>query len=305
MMENHDDYNVMIQLMIDDELTGQEREDLISHLNICASCQKKLKEEQAFSERVRSARPQMAAPAALRQKILRNINSSSSRWTPDSVVQERSLVRAYWGQLAAAAMFLIAIGAVLSISYLRRESRAMRFVEAAVAEHRISGNGRSLDVESTSPEVVAAWFAPRVSFPFRMANEGIAADDRAKYTLVGGRLVAFGGQPAALVEFRFQNHRVTLLVSSEKLATAMGGTVTRSAGLRLHARDMGGLHIATWVNKGLTYALISPVAMGNSSSCSSCHRESPNATTMNSSSDTFLHTQPLSEISANRVQFLN
>jgi anti-sigma factor RsiW len=230
------------------------------------------------------------APAALREKILSNIDNSTNRSVPS-----------YWRPLAAAAMFLVAVGLVLSISYLRQESRAMSFVGTAIAEHRISGNDRSLDVESNSPEVVAAWFAQRVSFPFRVPNEGIAADDRAKYTLVGGRLVTFGGEPAALVEFRMQNNHISLLITSEKLATATGGTVTRSGGLRFHASDRGELHVATWNNKGLTYALISSVAMGSSRSCSSCHRDSPAATTtMKSPHDTFLHRQPLPEISGNQ-----
>jgi anti-sigma factor RsiW len=301
-MNNHDDYSVMIQLMIDDELTGQEREDLVSHLNDCASCQEELQEAKALSAIVRGARPQVEAPAALREKILSHMSDPTNRSTSDPLVQKRSALRAYWRPLAAAAMFLVAIGVVLSLSYLRRESRAMSFVEAAIAEHRISGNGRSLEVESSSPEVVAAWFAQRVSFPFRMPNAGIAADDRAKYTLAGGRLVKFGGEPAALVEFRMPNNRISLLVSSDKLASATGGKVTRSDGLSFHAEDVGEFHVATWDNKGLSYALISSIAMASSRSCSSCHRDSPAATAaLKSSHDTFLRAQPLPEISANQV----
>jgi hypothetical protein len=37
---------------------------------------------------------------------------------------------------------------------------------------------------------------------------------------------------------------------------------------------LGDLHVATWDNKGLTYALVSKVSMGNSQACSSCHRDS-------------------------------
>jgi len=133
-------------------------------------------------------------------------------------------------------------------------------------------------------------------------NAGIAADDRAKYTLAGGRLVKFGGEPAALVEFRMPNSRISLLVSSDKLASATGGKVTRSDGLSFHAEDVGEFHVATWDNKGLTYALISSIAMASSRSCSSCHRDSPAATAaMKSSHDTFLRAHPLPEISANQV----
>ena len=103
-------------------------------------------------------------------------------------------------------MFLVAVSSVLFISQLQRESRARSFVDAAVAEHRGSGEGGPLDVHSSSPDVVATWFAQRVSFPFRIPNAGIASDDRAKYTLAGGRLVKFGGEPAALLEFRMPDN---------------------------------------------------------------------------------------------------
>lgn len=190
------------------------------------------------------------------------------------------------------------------MSHLRRELRAGNFVDAAIAEHCGSGYGRPLDVQSSSPDVVAAWFAQRVSFPFRMPNAGIAADDRAKYTLAGGRLVKFGEEPAALLEFRMPNNRISLLVSSDKLAAATGGKVTRSAGLRFHARDLGELHVATWDNKGLTYALISSVAMGSNRPCSTCHRDSPAATaTLKRSHEGFWNAQPLPEISANQESF--
>ncbi|MCU1252756.1 MAG: hypothetical protein JWQ49_5785 [Edaphobacter sp.] len=290
----NDDYSIMIQLFIDDELKGQEREDLISHLNDCARCQEELEEAKAFSARVRGARPQVEAPQALREKILSHMSDPTNRATSDPPAQKRFAVRPYRWPLAAAATFLVAVSSVLSISHLRRESRAKSFVDAAVAEHHGSGEGRPLEVQSSLPDVVAAWFAQRVSFPFRMPNAGIAADDRAKYTLAGGRLVKFGGEPAALLEFRMANNRISLLVSSDKLAAATGGKVTRSAGLSFHARDLGELHVATWDNKGLTYALISSVAMGSSRSCFSCHRDSPASTaTLKRSQERFWHTQPL------------
>ena len=300
-MKNDDDYSIMIQLFIDDELKGQEREYLICHLKDCASCQEELEEAKVFSTRVRGARPKIEAPPALCKKILSQMSNPINQATSNLLVQKRSAVRPHWRPLAAAATLLIAVGGVLFTSHLRRELRAGNFVDAAVAEHRGSGDGRPLDVQSSSPDVVATWFAQRVSFPFRMPNAGIAADDRAKYILAGGRLVKFGGEPAALLEFRMPNNRISLLVSSDKLTAATGGKVTRSAGLSFHAKDLGELHVATWDNKGLTYALVFSVAMGSNRSCSTCHRDSPAATdTLKRSHERFWNAQPLPEISANQ-----
>jgi len=127
-MINHDDYSIMIQLFIDDELKGQEREDLISHLNDCASCQEELEEAKVFSARVRGARPRIEAPPALREKILSHMSNPAKQATSYPPVQKGSAVRPYWRPLAAAAILLIAVGGVLSISYLRREARAESFV---------------------------------------------------------------------------------------------------------------------------------------------------------------------------------
>jgi anti-sigma factor RsiW len=300
-MRNHDDYSVMIQLFIDDELPAEQREDLASHLKVCASCQKELDEAKALSVKVRESRPRIEAPTALRERILSQMSDSVDQSTTYPLILKKIRVQSFWRPLAVAAMFCIAVSGVLSFFYSQRESRARSFVNTAVAEHRAFDNGRPLEVHSNSPQVVTAWFAERVSFPFRIPNAGIATDDRANYTLTGGRLVKFAGEPAALLEFQMPNNRISLLISSNKLSAAAGGKVTYADGLRFHARDLGDLHVATWDNKGLTYALISSVAMGSSRSCTTCHRDSPDSTaTLENSHASFWHAEPLSVIIANQ-----
>jgi anti-sigma factor RsiW len=284
-MKDHQDYKNTIQLLVDDEITGQEREDLLSHIESCADCRQIWEEERALSRQIRDSRPQIQVPAALRERIEKEIADFSKResnsYSIDSAkaYSKKSSTYSYWKPLAAAAVFCIVVGGMLSFSYWRRQDRAMRFVEAAIADHSKSADDALLDVSSDSPQVVSSWFSQRVSFPFRMPNAGIASDDRAKYKLVGGRLVDFGGEPAALLVFRVGNNRISLLVASDKLAKATGGKVSLSEGLTFHARDIDNLHIATWNNKGLTYALVSSLVMGNGSSCSRCHNASPSGMT--------------------------
>jgi anti-sigma factor RsiW len=274
-MKSHEDYDTMIQLFIDDELPEGEREEFLAHFKNCGDCQKILEEAKAFSETVRRARPQVQAPAALRARVLNQMDRRThNKAGLTALTQIQAAVRLYWRPLSMAAMLCIVVGGGLSISHFRRVSLANDFIRSAVANHRKFEVETSLDITSSSPQEVSSWFAQRVSFPFRMPNAGIASDDRAKYKLMGGRLVDFGGQRAALVVFQMPNNRISLLVSSDKLAKAMGGKITQSSGLRFHARDMNELHIATWDNKGLTYALVSSVAMGSSGSCSTCHRSS-------------------------------
>ena len=266
---------------MDNELSDREREDLLEHLEGCVDCQQALKDTEAVSIRVRQARPRIVASAALRQRVLKELNTPANNiisiagaaTARTAMTRLSSLL--HWKPLAvAAAILAIAVGASLSIPVLQRAYRAKRFIDAAVADYRSSADDSSLDVRSSSPDVVAAWFAQRVSFPFRIPNEGIASDDRAQYTLAGGRLVDFGGERAALLVFRLPHDRISLLVSSDRLAKATGGQIVRSGELSFHAKELGDLHVATWDNKGLTYALVSKVIMGNGQSCSTCHRAS-------------------------------
>jgi anti-sigma factor RsiW len=279
-MKTHDEYITLIQLFVDNELADGEREDLLDHLKGCVVCQQALEDTKAVSDRVRRARPHIVASAALRQRVLKELNTpannivSTARAATARTAMQRPSRLFHWKPLAVAAILCIAVGGALSIPVLQRAARAKRFIDVAVAAHLSSADDSSLDVRSSSPDVVAAWFTQRVSFPFRIPNEGIASDDRAKYTLAGGRLVDFGGERAALLVFRLQHDRVSLLVSSDRLAKATGGRIVRSGELSFHSKELGALHVATWDNKGLTYALVSNVPMGNNNACSTCHRDS-------------------------------
>jgi anti-sigma factor RsiW len=169
-------------------------------------------------------------------------------------------------------MLLLLVGGLLTGSRLRVESNADRFIATAIDSHRsLSDAALQLDVQSDSPGAVSAWFSQRVSFPFRMPNAGIAANDLAKYKLRGGRLVTFGGERAALLVFQLSQELVTVLITPDRQARAIGGHVTYSDGIQFHAMDRDRLHVVTWENKNLTYALTSNTTGSAARPCSTCH----------------------------------
>jgi anti-sigma factor RsiW len=129
-------------------------------------------------------------------------------------------------------MLFLVVGGLLTISGLRVESNADRFVAIAIDSHRaLSDAALQLDVQSDSPRVVSTWFSQRVSFPFRMPDAGIATNDLAKYQLCGGRLVTFGGEQAAILVFRLSHDLITALITPDRDARATGGNVTFLTGL--------------------------------------------------------------------------
>jgi anti-sigma factor RsiW len=276
-MMEHDDFSAEIQIFLDGELATQDEAELLSHLEGCASCRQQMEEAKAQSELLKRARPYQAAPAALREQILemtRKETAQQQALGPKVIRPVFTRTRSDILQMAvglAAMLCLIAVG-LFTLRHQRVEAKADSFIATALDTYRgIASQSMQLDVRSDSPEVVSAWFAHRVSFPFRMPNAGMASEDRAKYKLVGGRLVTFDGAPAALLAFRMSEQTVGILITSTKQARAVGGKMMYSSGIGFHSTDRDQAHVVTWENQNLTYALVSADPMTGKRSCSTCH----------------------------------
>jgi anti-sigma factor (TIGR02949 family) len=274
------DYRSQIQLYLDNELTGSDAEVFLAHLEHCECCQRETQEAEAFSRTLRQARPFAVAPAALRERIAQ-LAKTQAVLEPEMLPHEGKVQvvsfrkKAMRYSLALAATLFLVVGSLLTASRLQVDSNADRFVATAIDTHRaLSDAALQLDVQSESPNVVSAWFSQRVSFPFRMPNAGIAADDLAKYKLRGGRLVTFGGERAALLVFQLSQEVVSVLIAPDRHARAIGGRVTYSDGIAFHAMDRDRMHVVTWENKNLTYALTSNMTGSAARPCSTCHEVS-------------------------------
>lgn len=300
-MGSCNEYQAKIYPYLDNELTGEERADLESHLNTCAVCKREMEEVSAFTQRVRAARPSIAAPESLKDAVARKLHEAQMA-SPGSVfpspVKRRSHVLS-WATTAAAAAILIVAG-VLARSYGGNRSGMRAMEQAAITVHQgIEQKTLPLDVSSDSSSEVSSWFSKRVSFPFRMANSGIASEDRAQYKLLGGRLVTVKNQQAAMLAFSLPHQVVTMLVASDSVGKASGGSTVLSNGITFHSHQQAGLHVVSWNTHGLTYVLTSNQSMGNVQSCGSCHRQAPSDAPPSSVSAAlegvqhWLHAQPM------------
>lgn len=265
------DFLAIIYLYLDSELTTVETSELIRHLKICRQCTEAMGEAEAFSQRVRAARPSMNAPDSLRNAVSDKMRASSRRATDKSTF--RKIWISGWPMRIAATMILVGFGI---LAYVREKSAGMQTIEAAAlaAHEQFQQHNLPLDVTSSSPEEVEAWFTQRVKFPFRMAKSGIAAYSQARYRLLGGRLIMIDNEPAALMAFALPDQVFTLLVAPQRLGEASGGTLVRSDDITFHGRQAGKLHLVSWNNRRLTYVLTSIVPIGNSHDCSTCHNKS-------------------------------
>jgi hypothetical protein len=273
------------QLLLDGELVGEELHKALEHLEICSECRQLLKEEESLSQLIRQSRSPVVAPRALRDRIVQMAAETSLieqktneiHW-PEPVlmpdVQRASPALMRNRLILMAAILLVTVSAIL-FPHLMLRSRANSFIDMAIrADRNLAMHITPLDVQSNSPKAVAAWFSGKVPFAFRLPNSGIAAEDTAKYTLLGGRLVDFKGEHAALIAFQMSGENISLLITSDRQAKAMGGRLSESGGLTFHSRQVENHKVVTWDNQGLTYALTFTAPPPTRSACTSCHEDS-------------------------------
>jgi mycothiol system anti-sigma-R factor len=278
-MNNCDEWAVTALRYLDDDLEEQELENFLSHLDSCASCREKLNAERDLSAILHRCRPLYTAPTTLHSRI-----SAAVVQSPPQSIGAR---RYHWHLFQALAVFvrrhsgwrmlaLAAIPVALCLAFVPsivRNVRAANYVEAAVADHRrcLDGSVR-LGVQSSSPEVVTAWFAHRVPFDFRLPAVESNPDAKPTYKLTGAAVVSYRGSPAALIAYETQNEKISLLEAANAFAVVAGGDIVRSGKLTFHYYNEAGFRVITWANHGLSYALVSSVSGPARASCLVCHQ---------------------------------
>jgi mycothiol system anti-sigma-R factor len=287
-MTGCDDYGANVQLFLDKELSGRELEEFRAHLEECEACRAELEAGEELSHLLHRSRPLYAAPEALRRQVMQTTElfPSSTPYAPPRLrkrvlkvlarpVQTAGRGVRHWPMLVAA--ILLVTAGVLPIPGILRQASANSYIESAVAAHRSSLNGSlPLEIKSESPSAVTTWFAGKVPFNFRLPEAADEVGHEQAYRLIGGRLVNYKGQNAALVSYQMQQQKISLLVASSMSAVAAGGQEVHSGKIVFHYSKQTGFTVITWSNHGLTYALISSLPGSGRQSCMVCHQNMVN-----------------------------
>ena len=277
-----DECRVNILRYLDYDLRGQELDDFRSHLETCADCRANVEAEQALSHLLHQSRPLYSAPSALHSRVsaavMQHSQSSARIGFYQGMLQilQRDLVdpvRRALSMRVLALVVLLLVFLFVFVPNVMRQVRAASYVETAVATHRSYLDGdRPLELRSSSPELVTAWFADKVPFPFRLPNAQSTPNITPAYRLTGAGLVNYRGNKVALVTYEKQGGKISLLVASSEVAPVAGGDEVRFGELTFHYRTDNGFKVITWSNHGLSYALVSSVSGSARESCMVCHQ---------------------------------
>jgi mycothiol system anti-sigma-R factor len=280
-MSTCDEYRAKILRYLDEDLRGQELDDFRSHLETCADCRANVEAEYALSDLLHRSRPLYSAPPALRSRVSAAVLQHAAApaqigFYPSTFQLLQTLISPARRVLnmRMLALVVLLVGFLFAfVPTVARQVRAESYVEAAVATHRGYLDGsRQLELRSSSPELVTAWFADKVSFPFRLPNAQSTPNSTPAYRLTGAALVNYRGNGAALVTYEKDGGKISLLVASSKAAPVAGGDEVRFGDLTFHYRTESGFKVITWSNHGLSYALVSGVSGSARESCLVCHQ---------------------------------
>ena len=274
---------------LDDELQNDERAALEAHVSHCAGCRERFEHERQFLESIRGARPLHTATPQLRAGVENVLRDAPSPHTAPAALRER-IERSLWRfnlsasqpdgvrRLVArtAIVFLALLLGVWAWSEYYKRPRAPQpsdFALMAVDTHQRHLRGQlPLEIASTAPQQISAWFAGKVGFKVELPNYQESSGQEKLYDLEGGRLVSYQNDYAAYVAYRMQQRPISLLITSEQTVEPSGGEEIVSQSMTFHYDSINGFKVITRADSGLTYALVSDLEERGQQSCIVCHQ---------------------------------
>jgi anti-sigma factor RsiW len=246
----------LMSAYLDGELEPSAATDYAAHLASCAACQGEYTRLVDLQTSVKVHAACFAAPAALRNRILSDLDAGrASRSIADAttgikggrlfdVFGGRLFSDKLWGQikLGIAGVSSVAFAAMLAL-YLQVPSATDRLNQEIVAAHYRSLQVDHLaDVASTDQHTVKPWFSGKLDFSppvVDLAQQG--------YTLIGGRLDYVNQHSVAGLAYRRGKHLINLFVWPEESGRDVSAKMT----------SIHGFHLLRWSHGGMTYTAIS------------------------------------------------
>jgi anti-sigma factor RsiW len=266
-----DEIRPLIGPYLDGELDPAAVQSVESHIAGCEACTRDLAEMRALSGAIRDELPALAAPDALRARIMDAVRTAApAAEGPGATSQgpqrlgaehfgmqrgnkphDKPRVRPQW--LAAAALYIVVGGAawMLGVAHGRAPGAAGSDLrDAVVASHvRSLQASHLIDVASSDRHTVKPWFDGKLDFspPVPdLATQG--------FPLVGGRLDYLDGRPVAALVYGRAKHVVNLFIWPAATDAPPGAPRNAAPG------TVRGYHVRHWVRDGMTFWAVSDVA---------------------------------------------
>jgi anti-sigma factor RsiW len=283
-MKKCDDIRGRLTLYLDNELQGEDRATVESHLYECESCGALFERELGFLNAIRETGPLHVASPELRSQVQQllahwqKVSSESPTSNQAGHPAFRKVHRRHVITVAVAAVLVILVLPVFIWQFASRTNKPSTrapssFALMAADTHLRRTRGQlPLEMESAMPQRISEWFANKVNFSVKLPNYQELSGQEKLYTLEGARLVGYRDDYAAYVAYRMKARPISLVITSDSVANPAGGEEINARGLTFHYDAIQGLKVITWSDRGLTYALVSDLEERGQESCVVCHQ---------------------------------
>ena len=284
-MTHCEDITARLPLYLDNELQGDERIAIETHLQGCEPCRLVVERELDFLNTIRESGPLHEATPELRSRVKETLSGLESTFQLPATVEfkgrlQREVIprsKLTWGLAAAAVLVVLILPAVIwrvaRIDEGATAGQPSSFALMAADTHLRHVRGQlPLELESAIPHRISEWFANKVNFSVKLPNYQESSGQEILYSLEGARLVGYKDDYAAYVAYKMKSRPISLVITSDAVAKPYGGEEVTARGLRFHFNAIQGLKVITWSDRGLTYALVSDLEERGQQSCIVCHQ---------------------------------
>ena len=193
--------NVMLNAYVDGELDALTMRRMEAHLQTCATCQQRLREQTDLRAAIKTASPYFKAPMSLRTRIHAELHKEEKpRW--------REYLNTWaWPNMGAALSGAVLVGASLML-LINAPSTDDLVTREVVASHvRSLMADHLIDIRSTDQHTVKPWFMGQLDFSppvYDLSAQG--------FVLVGGRLDYVNNRQVAALVYQSRKHVINLFI---------------------------------------------------------------------------------------------
>jgi len=244
-----DPWSNKLDAYVDSELSGEEVENLESHLRMCSSCAADALGRLQMKRLTQAAGMRHAPAPEFRLRIEQSVHAQKRArswfsWLPLSSAPP-SRLRLTSALLAAAAVLVLMVGSFdLWLQHSQREHALTELADLHVAT---LASATPVDVISTDRHTVKPWFAGKLPFTFNLPEL-----QNSPFTLIGGRVAYLEHSPGAQLLFEVRKHRLTVFIFQDQAGVPFLDGPTNSRELAFN--------VETWSEGGLRYVIISDAA---------------------------------------------
>ena len=230
-------WNAKLDTYLDGELPENEMRTFDKHVQSCLSCSVEALRRTQMKRSIQAAGTRFRPTAEFRERVRQSIASKPRRSFG------LGFLRPEW-MLAAAALVLIALGALTSI-YVRSQS-AREHVVSEIADLHVQtlASSSPVDVVSTDRHTVKPWFQGKIPFAFNLPEV-----QNTDFTLLGGRMTYLDQAPGAHLIYDVRKHHISVFIFQER-------SLPSSLGENFRAPKDSPFTMESWSQGGLRYFVI-------------------------------------------------